>query len=78
MTRFILATLFLTACASDAKAPPVKEPAYIVRVAYLTDVKVEAYKSEKRCGVTRDFIAKELPQMDGYTLVVRCVAIGEK
>ena len=76
--RLPLALLILSLTACDAKAPPVKEQAYIVRVAYLTDVKVEAYKSEKRCNVTRDFIAKELPELDGYTKIVRCIAIGEK
>jgi hypothetical protein len=74
--RALLLLLLMTGCSAEARAPEVREQRYVVRIAYVTDVKVESYKSEKRCGVTRDFVAKELPPLDGYTLVVRCVAVG--
>jgi hypothetical protein len=54
----------------------VKEPAFVVRVAYVTDVKVKPYASMDKCDVTRKFMARELPELDGYTLVVRCVPTG--
>jgi hypothetical protein len=75
--RLILALSLLLISACDAKAPPVKEPAYIVRIAYITDLPVKAYESEKRCEVTKRFVEKELPPLDGYTLVVRCVPVGD-
>ncbi len=76
VVRPTLALLLLLLTACDAKAPEVKEQRFVIRVAYLVDLPVESYKSEKRCGVTRDFVAKELPELDGYTKVVRCVPVG--
>jgi hypothetical protein len=75
--RLILALSLLLISACDAYAPPVKEQAYVVRVAYVTDVKVKPYASIDRCDVTRKFLAKELPDLDGYQLIVRCVPVGD-
>jgi hypothetical protein len=77
MTRALLSLSILVMTACDAKAPPVKEQAYIVRIAYIADMPVKAYESEKRCEVTKRFVEKELPPLDGYQLVVRCIQIGE-
>jgi hypothetical protein len=76
MSRAILALSILMLTACDAKAPPVKERNYLVRISYVTDVKVKPYASIDKCDVTRKFMAKELPDLDGYQLVVRCVPTG--
>jgi hypothetical protein len=76
MTRTLLALSILMLTACDAKAPPVKEQAFVVRVAYVTDVKVKPYASIDKCDVTRKFMVKELPELDGYQLVVRCIPVG--
>lgn len=66
----------LPAC--DAKAPPVKEVRYIVRIAYVTDLEIRPSDTPRGCEVPRRFAEKELPEMPGYTKVVRCIAIGNE
>lgn len=77
--RPLLLSLCLTACTfGDAKAPEIKDVRYVVRVAYVTDVAVKPYDTISRCNVTKDFVAKELPEMDGYTKLVRCLPVNGK
>jgi hypothetical protein len=66
----------LTAC-GDAYAPPVKDTKWIVRVAYIHDLEIKPADTPRGCEVPRKFAEKELPEMPGYTKVVRCLPIGE-
>lgn len=76
--RLPLALMILSLTACEAVAPPVKETKWIVRIAYVHDLAITPHDTEKGCEVPKRFAAKELPELDGYTKIVRCIAIGEK
>lgn len=74
--RLTLSLLILLAGCGTAAAPPTEGVKYIVRIAYIHDLEVKPHETPRGCEVPRKFAEKELPEMPGYTKVVRCLPVG--
>lgn len=75
--RLALLAILCLLPACEAKAPPTKEQAYVLREAYVRDTRGIGKPFDiKDCNVSYGFRKANPAPMEGYTHVLMCLPIG--
>ena len=79
MRPLILSLIMMGLTACDAKAPPVREEAYVLREAYVRDTGSKGKPfTYKDCEINKGFRKANPSPIEGYEHVFYCVPIGER